>query len=245
MAKSKNRVRTRGGVSKEAKSKSVVPFEVSEQNKFNVAQIIKFEASVRKTENDGVVPVLVIHWADTKKEREHFHTEWAIREDVEWNGKTYDVNEQVSWQDDMLAHLYNTFAGDGAHSEAGLGEINEEKIASVELPEGLEGEAMIDWFYFFWSVADQFNNNRDGKPIYQNKDGKPILHWVKLTYNKKDNLQIPKWGNIIDLYVKGKPTLLQMGKKDSYTKKPKVNIPSAAANNFQPPATDDNLPEGF
>lgn len=253
VVKPTTRKSTRGAIT-EAKSTSVVPLQPTEAEKFPIGQLVSVSASFRKTTDDGAKPVLVFHFADGAKERQHYHTEWCLLKDSD----KFTIAEQITWQNDFIAHIWDTFMGVGSHAKAQLGAMTDEYFNAIEIPEEIsetEDEedlaARVDWYAFFYRVADQFNTGRAGKPIYQTtKDGKavPVVVRIKLILdNKGDYYQLPKFGNFLELWVAGKPTLLQLGKKDRITKAPAANYSqytNPAANPASNPAQDD-LPAGF
>lgn len=244
MAKKANRVR--GGVKKDIKSSSSVPFKVDETNKFNLAKLKEVKVDVRQRKDEDVkTPVLVFHFTDGIEEREHYHTEWAITDEWETTNNTHSVDKQIEWQDTFLAHIYNTFCGDGAHGEVGLGDYSDAEVKDIEFPEGVSGELLEGWYLFFWKVAQQFTSNAKGKPVTVDAKGNPIVFWLKLVYDKKDNLQLPKFPNFMDRYKKGKETTLQMGRKDKYSKAPRPSTTDMPAADTTTAISQDDLPEGF
>ena len=147
-----------------------------------------------------------------------------------------------------LAQIWNTFGGTGDHARVGLGDYTDVEVKDFEFPEGIVGELLEGWYLFFWKVSKQFMFSKDGNPIFKDaKNPKGIPFHLKLTYDKKGNLQLPKFGNVMVRYAKGKETSLQMTGKDKFTK----NAPLSFAQTTAPDTTsalapqDDDLPPGF
>ena len=249
MAKSKLRSTSRKGVSKDAKSGSVVPFKVSADNKFNIAYLKSVEVGTRKREDEGkTVPVITFHFINgPKEERQHYHTIWYIDGPWETKSKTYTVEDQNAQQDDFFAHIWDCYMGVGscASVDLGGGITDAYADAAFEGVEGIEDDGSVesDYFLFYHKVAKQFMEGNSGKPIMIGEDGKPIPAWLKLTYYK-GKLGIPLFGNFLDRYRKGVETLLVMGPRDKFEPAPAPSVMSAPSVSNDDIAEDD-IPDGF
>jgi len=245
MAKEKNKPtdapkRVRGGVSQEVKAKSLVPLKPG----VNIAQLLGVKVATRTKKDDTVEPVLVLHFGDKNAEREFYHTIWCVSEDWEAKGTVYTIADQCSWQDRFIAQVWNTFMGSEHHTTMSIGDYTDEEVADLELPEGIEGDVMVGWYYFFWKVAQQFTTyKKDGKPVYQTDKGTPVYVWLKIVLSNKDENELSK-GNFIEIYTQGKESLLQVTAKDKITATPK---PTFAQQNTTSAALNDaaDMPDGF
>jgi len=278
MAKKNLRSTSRGGVSKDAQSGSVVGFKVNKDNKFNIAFLKSVNVGTRTIDKDKstekVVPVITFHFIDgPKEERQHFYTVWFVNGVWETNNKTYSVQDQNDDQDNRFAHFWDQYMGTGHCAGVDLGGgVTDDYFQAIvdagDWEEGIEHEGTeADYFLFYHKVAHQFNtgntgvDGKPGKPIYRKylddkgnpfkndkgeilKEGVSIPVWIKLTYYK-GNLDIPRWGNVMDRYVKGRETLLQMSGKDKFEPAPSAPAHQSAASHVNNDVAEDDIPAGF
>lgn len=59
---------------------------------------------------------------------------------------------------------------------------------------------------YFDKIEDAFNTGKIGKPIYLKDDGKHIAVWIKVTYDRKNNLQLPLFVPFIETINEGNIT---------------------------------------
>ena len=225
----------RKAVSSEVSGKNNIPFKVTPEKKFNIAALDSVVVSWRTDDEDVKIPSLVFVFIDKDKERTHIHYENTIDGDI---GKLSE-EKRLQAQDAHLAHMYNTFMGDGAHITAGP---NNTPLGSVINKDKELVEA--DYSQFFESVAASFNKGRDKKEVFKNKDGKLIPFWLKLTYSPKGQLQVPLFNNFMDRYREGHECLLTINPQYDRVQQP-------TANTMNSPLTATNVaasvvkPKGF
>lgn len=225
----------RKAVSNEVSGKNNIPFKVTPEKPFNIAALDSVALSWRTDDDGEKIPSLVFVFIDKDKERTHIHYENVIEGDI---GKLTE-EKRIQAQDSHLAHMYNTFMGDGAHTTAGptgttLGTVLNKDKEVVE----------ADYDQFFESVAKSFNTGRTKKEIFKDKDGKLIPVWLKLVYSPKGQLQIPLFNNFMDRYREGHECLLSINPQYDRVQQPSSNVvgsPLAATN----VAANVMKPKGF
>lgn len=228
------------GAATSNRSISTAPFDVSDENWKQRALLVKVE--VTKLESDDKsksydVLAFTFRGVDylTKGDNPHvplfIHREWVIDAETT-NGHT--IEEQVQWQNDRLAHMFDVFMGMDAHKAlndgAGLG--------------ASEGGAWLD---FFKSVANSFNTGRNGKPIFANTEGRLIPCYLKLVYDRTGKVRIPL-GNFLDIIDEKMPTNLRKNRGDVFTRPAKSGgraRSGASSNDVGDSAPPSDLPPGF
>ncbi len=197
---------SRGAVTAE-KVFDTIQFPVSPEKMFHLGHLINVIAETVESEKNEPYDCITFTFKEVNGQSIYSHREFAITKPfTDKSGNEHTIEEQCGWQDRVLAQLYNVYMGLNAHVDAKLGD-NAESDAD-----------------FFAKVANSFNTNRNGKPIYQNDKAQPMPVWLKLVY-VGNYVKFPSFGNFIDLYVEGKPTNLRSNKGDVFTP-PSANKPN-------------------
>lgn len=157
------------GVTVETKSKNTTPFNPGFSKGYLTS--VKKEV-IGKTEK---FTVLTFVFKDVESVKTHRHSEFMVK------AGDKDFDKKMNGLNVRLKHIYEGFA---------------------KFPDGGIGVGAKSFEEFFDKVSDAFEKGANGKPIYQkHEEGKPsasTLVWLKLTYDRKDNLGFPLSPNFIE-----------------------------------------------
>lgn len=156
------------GISTETKSKNSTPFNPG------ITKGILTDVKKEEVGKTDKYLVLTFTFKDVEGNRTYRHSEFTVKstddkKDVKVNG----LNVRIK-------HIYEAFAPFPA---TGL------------------GMGATSWDQFFGMVESAFNTGNNGKPIYVREEAEkkiPVVTWLKLVYDKKDNLTFPMFPNFIE-----------------------------------------------
>lgn len=154
------------GITTETQSKNTTPFKVSTLHPFTkgfLASVIKEE--VGKTEK---YTVLTFIFKDAEGIRTYRHSEFAVNDTDPDKHKV-----KVNGLNVRIKHIYEAF---------------------TTFPITGIGVGASSWDDYFTKIALAFNTGNNGKPIYQRLVEEKTVNigvWLKVIYDKKDNLGFP------------------------------------------------------
>ena len=214
------------GMSEETRGAGKIPFEVTEENKFNKAALtdVYYKEQTNKKKPSEKYDTLNFVFESGDGTKRHVESMFAVLKGSK--DGSYTAKDFMDWQNGKIKQIFETY-----------------------LPMTAERLALIQgttWKDYYEKLEKLFKTGgANGKEVYKNEEGKLIPVWLKLTYGKTGDLAIP-FGNFIEKIRLGdngnstKPNLLAVDKKDVFTQ-PKQD---AAVVNTQKVNTDD-LPAGF
>jgi hypothetical protein len=218
----------RNGVSKDASAGKDTPFPVTFENYYHLAKLVNVVVNEGEDRSGNPSLTLDFHFKSPDDKFTFTHRDFPVKDGDN------RADDKLGWQDDRMAHIYNTFAGENAHAKGkGIGQFEAED-------DGWEGNKL-----FFEALAKDFNGKgKEAKPVYQDEKGEPIYFWLKMTYGNNGYLQLP-FPNFMQKYVEGEECILQRGGKEIF-EKPRPSIPGAGgaspAANITP---NKSIPKGF
>lgn len=174
------------GVTTDTVSKNSTPFNSG----FSKGVLIEVKKE-HVGKSDVKYLVLTFVFKDVEGNRTYRHSEFAVLSGDNIDKRKNGLNVR-------LKHIYEAFA---------------------QFPAGGIGIGATSWEDFFDKVAVAFNTGSNGKPIFIKQDGDkktPIIVWLKLTYDKKDNIGFPLSPNFIEKLTEhnmDKPKTIVIDKK--------------------------------
>lgn len=156
------------GVTTETKSKNSTPFNAGITK--GILTEVKKEL-VGKTETKYLVLTFV--FKDAEGNRTYRHSEFAVI-----GGD--NIDKRKNGLNVRLKHIFEAFA---------------------PFPANGIGIGATSWEDFFDKVSAAFNTGNNGNPIFLREDGEkkiPVVAYLKVVYDKKDNLGFPLSPNFIE-----------------------------------------------
>lgn len=232
----------RKAVGSDIQSKEIVPFEVSVETPFNRAAITKVSVTTKEaTESDDEKSYLVFDFVHESGERFHRHYEFEVHKGM---GQMSE-DDVVLNQDRKVAHLYNTFMGDGAHAKAANGTHSLGTCFTKNAEGEVVPKAEASWKEFFSSVAKSFNTSNKGGPVFKVDDDTFKTFWIKLTYDKNGKMQVPLFGNFVDEYREGVKCMLDIDPRYDLLAKPSSSVSGVVVKPNVSVAASKAAPKGF
>ncbi len=163
------------GVGSDTKSRNSTPFNAGISK--GILTEVKKEFVGK---SDTKYLVLTFVFKDVEGNRTYRHSEFAVV-----SGE--NIDKRKNGLNVRLKHIYEAFA---AFPQP-----------TTENPKGGIGNGATSWESFFDLVATAFNTGNAGKPIFIRQEAEktiPIVVFLKVVYDKKDNLGFPLSPNFIE-----------------------------------------------
>jgi hypothetical protein len=229
-------------ITNEIVAKGKVPMQPSVAQPYHTVIFGGMKEEQIDTKN-GPLNVLNISFLSVDKEKEHKQTLFVPTIRAPYTD--YDYSKAVREFQGYIKHVYSAFKTllpTTTLGKAGYVAFTDEM--SEEDKEQINSE---NFSKFFKAIINDFETGANGKPIYLDANGKPIVAWLKLVYDKDNNVTTPRSpistnANFIERFVEGKtkPTTLVINPKyDKLVPSQKDSKPVAQTTAAHTAAADD------